>query len=394
MTGPLLPLRGMHVVDLTRNVAGPYAAMILGELGADVVKVENPGRGDDTREWGPPFWDGEGPIFLAMNRNKRSVSLDLRSEDAREVMTRLVGRADALLESFRPGAMDRLGYGYAWATAVNPGLVYCSVTAYGDDGPLRDRPGYDPLMQAFGGVMSVTGEPDGPPVRVGVSLVDMGTGMWAAMAVLAALLQRREDGLGRRVVTSLYETSLAWMAYHLATFWAAGESPGRHGSGAALIVPYQAFPTGDGHLMIAAPNDALFGRLCRVLGHPEWPLDPRFARNRDRVENRRELVGLVSAATAGWAAGDLCAVLAEVGVPSSPIRDAAGAAGDPQTLALGIVQEADHPLVRDFRSVGLPFLVDGHRQPLRRRPPGLGEHDRDVLAELGLATPEEAQPWT
>ncbi|HKF79068.1 MAG TPA: CoA transferase [Candidatus Dormibacteraeota bacterium] len=394
MTGPLLPLRGMHVVDLTRNVAGPYAAMILGELGADVVKVENPGRGDDTREWGPPFWDGEGPIFLAMNRNKRSVSLDLRSEDAREVMTRLVGRADALLESFRPGAMDRLGYGYAWATAVNPGLVYCSVTAYGDDGPLRDRPGYDPLMQAFGGVMSVTGEPDGPPVRVGVSLVDMGTGMWAAMAVLAALLQRREDGLGRRVVTSLYETSLAWMAYHLATFWAAGESPGRHGSGAALIVPYQAFPTGDGHLMIAAPNDALFGRLCRVLGHPEWPLDPRFARNRDRVENRRELVGLVSAATAGWAAGDLCAALAEVGVPSSPIRDAAGAAGDPQTLALGIVQEADHPLVRDFRSVGLPFLVDGHRQPLRRRPPGLGEHDRDVLAELGLATPEEAQPWT
>jgi len=384
----------MHVVDLTRNVAGPYAAMILGELGADVVKVENPGRGDDTREWGPPFWDGEGPIFLAMNRNKRSVSLDLRSEDAREVMTRLVGRADALLESFRPGAMDRLGYGYGWATAVNPGLVYCSVTAYGDDGPLRDRPGYDPLMQAFGGVMSVTGEPDGPPVRVGVSLVDMGTGMWAAMAVLAALLQRREDGLGRRVVTSLYETSLAWMAYHLATFWAAGESPGRHGSGAALIVPYQAFPTGDGHLMIAAPNDALFGRLCRVLGHPEWPLDPRFARNRDRVENRRELVGLVSAATAGWAAGDLCAVLAEVGVPSSPIRDAAGAAGDPQTLALGIVQEADHPLVRDFRSVGLPFLVDGHRQPLRRRPPGLGEHDRDVLAELGLATPEEAQPWT
>jgi crotonobetainyl-CoA:carnitine CoA-transferase CaiB-like acyl-CoA transferase len=264
------------------------------------------------------------------------------------------------------------------------------VTAYGDDGPLRDRPGYDPLMQAFGGVMSVTGEQDGPPVRVGVSLVDMGTGMWAAMAVLAALLQRREDGLGRRVVTSLYETSLAWMAYHLATLWASGESPGRHGSGAALIVPYQAFPTRDGHLMIAAPNDALFGRLSRVIGHPDWPLDARFARNRDRVENRRELVALISAATAGWTAGELCSALAEVGVPSSPIRDAAGAAADPQTLALGIVQEADHPLVRNFRSVGLPFLVDGHRQPLRRRPPGLGEHDRDVRAELGLATPEEA----
>jgi crotonobetainyl-CoA:carnitine CoA-transferase CaiB-like acyl-CoA transferase len=386
----VLPLAGMHVVDLTRNVAGPYAAMILAELGADVVKVESPGRGDDTREWGPPFWDGQSPVFLAVNRNKRSITLDLRTDHAREALTRLTGRADVLLESFRPGALDRLGFGYEWASALNPRLVYASVTAYGEHGPRRDQPGYDPLMQAAGGIMSVTGEPDGSPVRVGVSIVDMGTGMWAAMAVLAALLQRREDGRGRRVVTSLYETSLAWMTYHLTTFWGVGEAPGRHGSGASLIVPYQAFPTSDGHLMIAAPNDGLFGRLCQALGHPRWAEDARFARNRDRVENRRDLISLVSGATRGWRAAELSDALTAVGVPSSPIRDAGAASADPQTQALGIVQEAEHPLVRDFRSVGLPFLVDGQRPPLRRRPPGLGEHDLDVRAELGLAAPQEA----
>jgi formyl-CoA transferase/CoA:oxalate CoA-transferase len=216
-----LPLDGVRVLDLTRNLAGPYAAMILAELGADVVKVESP-DGDDTRQWGPPFWDGEGPVFLAANRNKRSIVLDLRTDEARAAMERLCRRSDVLLESFRPDALERLGYGYAWARSVNPGVLYCSVTPYGDGGPLRDRPGYDPLIQAFSGIMSVTGEPDRAPVRVGVSVIDMGTGMWAAMSVLAALLQRKRDGRGRRIVTSLYETGLAWMSYHLASYWGAG----------------------------------------------------------------------------------------------------------------------------------------------------------------------------
>jgi len=204
-----LPLDGVRVLDLTRNLAGPYAAMILAELGADVVKVEGPG-GDDTRQWGPPFWNGEAPVFLAANRNKRSIVLDLRTDEARGVMDRLCRRSDVLLESFRPGALERLGYGHEWASSRNPGLVYCSVTPFGDAGPLRDRPGYDPLIQAFSGIMSVTGEADGPPVRVGVSVIDMGTGMWAAMSVLAALIRRRRDGRGCRIVTSLYETGLAW----------------------------------------------------------------------------------------------------------------------------------------------------------------------------------------
>ncbi len=300
------------------------------------------------------------------------------------MLTRLARRSDVLLESFRPGALERLGYGYEWASGVNPGLVYCSVTPYGDRGPLRDQPGYDPLIQAFSGIMSVTGEAGRPPVRVGISVVDMGTGMWAAMAVLTALLERRRDGRGRHVVVSLYETSLAWMAYHLATFWAGGEPPGRHGSGAALIVPYQGFPTREGHLLVAAPNDALFGRLCEVLGHAEWAADRRFLRNADRVACREDLSALISAATAGRGTEELAAALRVAGVPCSPIRDTAAAAGDPQTEALGIVQAVAHPAIADLRSVGLPFTIDGERPALRRPPPGLGEHDAEVRRELDL----------
>jgi formyl-CoA transferase/CoA:oxalate CoA-transferase len=384
-----LPLDGVRVLDLTRNLAGPYAAMLLAELGADVVKVESPG-GDDTRSWGPPFWDGEAPVFLAANRNKRSIALDLRTGDAREVMERLCRRSDVVIESFRPDALERLGYGYGWARSLNPSVVYCSVTPYGDAGPLRDRPGYDPLIQAFSGIMSVTGEPDRPPVRVGVSVIDMGTGMWAAMSVLAALLQRRSDGRGRRIVTSLYETGLAWMGYHLASYWAGGDVPERYGSAAGMIVPYQAFPTADGHLMIAAPNDGLFGRLCAALGHDEWAGDPRFAHNPDRVAHRDELTALVAGVTSARSTEELAAALQAAGVACSPIRDAPGAAADPQTLASGIVQTLEHPAVDGFRSVGLPFLLDGERPPLRRPPPRLGEHQAEVLEELGLTARQEA----
>ncbi|HZU15757.1 MAG TPA: CoA transferase [Candidatus Dormibacteraeota bacterium] len=383
-----LPLAGVRVLDLTRNVAGPYAAMILGELGAEVVKVEHPARGDDTREWGPPFWGTESSIFLALNRNKRSLALDLGREEARPVLERLVARSDVLLESFRPGGLERLGYGYDWASARNPGLIFCSITGYGDRGPLRERPGYDPLMQAFAGIMSVTGEPDRPPVRAGVSIVDMGTGMWAALAVTAALLQRRRDGRGRRIVTSLYETALAWMTYHLASYWASGRPPGRHGSGTEMIVPYQAFPTCDGHLIIAAGNDSLFARLCRELGHPEWAEDPRFARNRDRVEHRAELVGLIGSVTRTWGTEPLAERLSRAGVPCSPIRDAGQVAGDAQAAALGIFQTLPRAGVDGFRSVAMPFVVDGERPPLRHPPPALGEHTREVLAELGFAAAE------
>ncbi len=383
-----LPLRGVRVLELARNVAGPFAAMILAELGADVVKVEHPAGGDDARQWGPPFWGGETPTFLALNRNKRSITLDLHDPGARPVLERLLAASDVVLESFRPGALDRLGYGYAWAGALNPRVVYCSVTPYGDRGPLRDRPGYDPLMQASGGVMSVTGEPGRPPVRCGVSVIDMGTAMWAAIAVLAALGERRASGRGRRIVASLYETALMWMTYHLTSYWASGAPPQRAGSGTPMIAPYEAFATQDGYLVIAAGNDRLFGLLCGVLGHPEWTRDDRFLRNEDRVRNREVLHAAIEAVSRTWTAGDLAGALDRAGVPASPIRSAAEVARDPQALALGIFQAASHPGIPDFRSVGLPVLLDGERPPLRRCPPARGEHTREILAELGFA-PEE-----
>jgi len=379
-----LPLAGVRVLDFTRNVAGPFATMILAELGADVVKIESPPSGDDAREWGPPFWGGETPTFLALNRNKRSVSLDLKDPGARPVLDRLAAVCDVTVESARPGVMDRLGYGYEWASTINRGVIYCSITPFGDRGPLRDRPGYDPLMQAYGGLMSVTGEPDRPPVRSGTSLIDMGTGMWAVIAIMAALAERRATGAGQRVVTSLYETALMWMTYHLAAYWASGTAPRRVGSGTTMIAPYEAFATSDGHLVIAAGNDRLFARLCGTLGHPEWTTDVRFLRNADRVTHRATLHALIEERTKGWTARDLGDALDRVGVPASPILSARDVATDPQALALGIVQTIAHPTIPALHSIGLPFLIDGARPPLRRPPPMLGEHTREVLTELGF----------
>ena len=377
-------LKGLRVLDLTRNVAGPFATMILGDLGAEVIKIEHPGTGDDTRHWGPPFYEGAAPSFLELNRNKHSVTLDLASPEAGDIMTKLVHNVDVLVESFRPGALEKLGFGAEWARQLNPELIYCSVTSYGNVGPLRDRPGYDPLLQAFGGVMSVTGESDRPPVRVGFSSIDMGTGMWAAIAVLGALYRRMETQQGEHIVTSLYETALSWMRLPLSGYRVGGQVPDRHGSGIGGIVPYRAYPTSDGYLVIAAGNDNLFQRLCAVLGHAEWADDERFLTNPARVQNRAAIDALITESAQGWTTADLEKELLDHGVPCSPIRTLDVVAEDEQAAALGIFHTTTEGSFAGSSVVGLPMTFGGKRPLPARSASKLGEQTSDILAGLGL----------
>ena len=378
-----LPLEGVVVADLTQNVAGPFCTQILGDMGAEVVKVERPGRGDDARAWAPPFWGDESPVFMAMNRNKRSLALDLKGGGGLEVLRRLVARADVFVQSLRAGAVAELGLDFASAALLNPRLVYCSVTAYGARGPLRDLPGYDPLMQAYGGLMALNGHPGQEPARVATSIIDMGTGMWAALGIVAALRRRDATGRAVEVTTALFETALMWMSYHAMGYLGSGEVPQPQGSGAAMIVPYQAFPAADGYAMIAAGSDALFVRLARALGAPELVDDPRFADNPSRVRHRAALVEALAARTRELKTVELLDRLRAAGVPSAPILTVDAVLAEPQTRASGMVVSAPHPRLPDYRSLGLPILWDGARPEVRRVPPRLGEHSADVLTWLG-----------
>jgi formyl-CoA transferase/CoA:oxalate CoA-transferase len=379
------PLRGVRVLDLTRNVAGPFATQILADLGADVVKIEHP-RGDDTRAWGPPFWNGESAVFLSLNRSKRSLRLDLGEESARETLDRLISQADVLVESFRPGDLDRLGLGVARAQQRNPSLIYCSVSGFGPDGPLRDRPGYDPLMQAFAGIMSVTGVPGGPPVRAGVSIIDMATGMWAAMAIMSSLIPAAGGPRpGRHIQVSLYETALTWMSYHLAGYWATGEVPLPQGAGVAFLCPYGIFEARDGHVMITAANDQMFRRLCAVLELGLDPADPRFATNSERVRHRELLEAAIHQETRRYSGSELEEMLTARGIGCAQIQATDAVAEHPQAQALGIFQKVPHPAIADLQLVGLPITIDGQRAEPRSHPPLLGEHDTEFVT--GWADP-------
>ncbi len=371
------------MADLTQNIAGPFCTQILGDMGAEVIKVERPGRGDDARAWAPPFWGDESATFMAMNRNKRSLALDVKKDGGLEVLRRLVARADVFVQSLRAGVVAELGLDFEGATRVNPHLVYCSITAFGGRGPLRDLPGYDPLMQAYGGLMSVNGHPGQEPARVGTSIVDMATGMWAALGIVAALRQRDATGRAVEVTTALFETALMWVSYHAMGYLGSGEVPQPQGSGTAMIAPYQAFPTADGFAMIAAGSDALFVRLAHALGPPALARDPRFTDNASRVRNRAVLVEALSTLTGELKTADLLERLRAAGVPSAPILTVDTVMDEPQTKASGMLVPAPHPRLPDYRSLGLPILWDGVRPAVRRVPPLLGEHTEDVLAWLG-----------
>jgi crotonobetainyl-CoA:carnitine CoA-transferase CaiB-like acyl-CoA transferase len=369
-----LPLSGIRVFELGSNIAGPYGTWILAALGADVTKVERP-EGDDARNWGPPFWNGSATIFHVINRDKRSAVYDLKSPDQVDALRgRIANDGDVVLQNMRPGAAVRLGLGAEALIERNPRLVYCNLHAFGAQGPLKDRPGYDAIVQAFGGIMSVMGEDGRAPVRAGISVIDMGTGMWCAIGILAALFRRTLTGKGGVVDASLFETALGWMAYYAADYQATGKPPVRLGSGVRGIVPYQGYACADGFLMIGASNDRLFVKFADALGHPEWPEDERFATNPERDAHRAELNALIEDALKRRSCTHWQDTLDAAGIPNAPAQSIGEVLDHPQTKALGMVQDTGDP---GMKLVGLPLSFDGARPPLRNLAPKLNDENGD-----------------
>ncbi|PYO02767.1 MAG: carnitine dehydratase [Candidatus Rokuibacteriota bacterium] len=364
-------LEGIRVLEIAQNLAGPMAAEILAHLGADVVKIERP-EGDDARRWGPPFWKGVSPGFLAVNANKRSITVDLKDKASVAWVVELAGQADVLVQNLRPGALDELGLGPTTLIEHYPRLIYCSVWAFGARGPLKLKPGYEPMVQAFSGLMMMNGDEGGPPTRIGTSILDYGTGMWAAMGTLAALVRRERTGRGGVVDASLFETGLAWLKGHHASFRASGAVPERHRTGSNRVVPFQAFETKTGPLIVAAGNDRLFAKLAGVLGHPEWVKDPRFVTNAARVEHRAMLCAMIDEIFATRPKGEWIDRLEADGVPCAVINSLPDAAAHAQTAALDMIQPMPGD---DFALVALPLSFDGRRPRIHRAPPAIGQHN-------------------
>ena len=376
---PTAPLAGLRVIDLSRVLAGPLATQTLGDLGADVIKVERPGEGDDTRHWGPPFAGDDAAYFLSLNRNKRSVALDLKTPHGVEAIRRLAGDADVVIENFRPGLMRDIGLGLDDLRAANPRLVTCSLTAFGDDVPeAASRPGYDIIVQALCGLMSVTGEPGGEPVKAGVALLDVVTGLQSAIGILAALAERSRTGLGRHVSVSLFDASVAAMVNQAANTLIGGLAPSALGTAHPNIVPYQAFHASDRSFIIASGNDRLFRRLCEVVGHAEWADDERFATNQARVANRDTLIPLLSAQLSTRPAAEWLEVLEAASVPCSPIRSMPEVFASPEGAAL-VEEIADPDRGGTLRLVANPLRFDGERLPIRLAPPTLGADNEAVM---------------
>jgi crotonobetainyl-CoA:carnitine CoA-transferase CaiB-like acyl-CoA transferase len=373
------PLAGLRVLDLSRILAGPLATMTLGDLGADVVKVERPSEGDDTRHWGPPFAGDDAAYFLSLNRNKRSVTVDLKTPDGVATIRRLAAGSDVLIENFRLGLMAELGLPLDDLRAANPGLVTCSLTAFGDDAPeAASRPGYDIIVQALSGLMSITGEREGEPTKAGVALLDVVTGLYATIGILAALQERARTGEGRHVSVSLFDASVAAMVNQASNFLIGGVVPVAMGSQHPNIVPYQVFHGTDRPFILAGGNDRIFRRTCEVVGHPEWADDERFATNQARVANRDELVGRLAAAFAARSDASWLEALEAASVPCSPIRTMDEVFAAPEGAAL-IETVEDEARGTTLRLVANPLRFDGARLPIRQAPPILGANDDEVL---------------
>jgi len=377
-------LSGLRVIDLTRILAGPFCTMIMADLGADVIKVEDVQSGDDTRAWGPPFIGSDAAYYHAVNRNKRSIAVDLKDEVCREHVLRLARSADVLVENFRPGTAARLGFDHSALRAENPGLVYASISGFGQSGPMSGQPGYDATAQALSGVMSVTGYPDGPPARFGTSGADLGAGMWALIGILAALSKRQHTGRGDYVDVALLDGQVAWLTYHATGYLASGEIPGRYGTAHPSIVPYQALTTADGQLMVAAGNDSMWAKLANAIGLERLVTDPSFATNADRVANRDRLIGLLEDVLSTETSAHWNEVLTAVGVPAAPILDVDQALAHPQVHARQMLVALPDSGGGEIGAVGSPVKLLDSPVVMESSAPRLGEHTEQVLADLGL----------
>lgn len=374
----------IKVVDLTRTLAGPFCTMLMGDMGAEVIKVEEPTGGDETRKW-TPFVNGESTQFLTFNRNKRSLSVNLKEREGLKIVQDLAADADVMIESFRAGTLDRLGLGYEAIKKTNPGVVYCSISGYGRTGPMADMPGYDLLIQAYSGLMSLTGDPEGSPLRIGFSLVDLFTGMMAYGTILTALRQRDQTGKGQWVESALLDGQVAALSYHATGFMGTGVEPKRMGSGHPSLVPYQSFSASDGQFIIGCANQGLWERMCRAIGQNAMLDDPRYTTNTDRVEHRAECVGELSALFAQKTTAHWVDLIVEAGVPCGPINTVADVVSNPQVLARNMIAEVDHPNIPNLKFPGSPLKLTDSPATIRRVPPMLGQHNEEILEEAGYS---------
>lgn len=385
------PLSNLKVIDLSRILAGPLCAMLLGDLGADVIKVERPDRGDDTRAWGPPFAGGESAYYLHVNRNKRSLTLNLTRQTGRSILARLITSADVVVDNFKHGTLSKWGFDEAWFESEAPHVVRCTISGYGTTGPGAGIPGYDFITQAESGLMSITGESAGEPMKLGVAIVDYCAGLMATVSIQAALESRNQTGRGQSTEVTLHDMGLQMLAAIAANHLISDEPAARYGNGHPNLVPYRTFAAVDGNFALGVGNDDLFRKMCAIVGHPEWANDPRFARNQDRVVNRDVIEGLIEDVTITRSKAEWISDFRGAGIPCGPVNSVAEALSDPLAVAREVVTEIEHPTIGMMRTLGLPVRLDGSPAEIRRHPPLLGEHTEEILVGLGYSPDEVAR---
>ncbi|WP_375088736.1 CaiB/BaiF CoA transferase family protein [Peribacillus sp. RS7] len=382
------PLEGIKILDLSRTLAGPFCAMLLGDVGADVIKIEQPETGDEARRFTPPAWDGESCYYLTANRNKKSITVDLKSEEGKEIIYKLVKESDVLVENFRTGALDKMGFGYEELKKINPGLIYCSISGFGRTGPEKHRAGYDLLLQGFGGLMSITGEPDRPPVKAGMSIVDLTTGMFAAYGILSALFSRQKTSKGQHLDVSLLDGQVMLLNHMATGYLATGKPAGKMGSAHPTLVPYQAFQTKDSYIILAVGNDGQWVKCCKAMDWTDLLEDDRFKTNQNRVANRDELIPILTSRLVLMESKDVFEKTERAGVPCGPIHTIDQVINHPQIIEREMIINVEHPHIKNLKMPGFPVKFSDTPSTVRQYPPLLGEHTDEVLSQLGYTEME------